>query len=239
MILLNCILQAQISGSYYLNNFNVNNFGVKLNCYIEFYKSGCYMLTLNEQMTEDQIETDVLSLGKYTLKNKEITLTDEEHRFQMKLLFSNDEIIAKQSYCFLMNKIFKSDYDSKDSDCLFSPNKKLIEQKQERQAYKQINKTMCHIYYGTYRSENNFVKYDKGIYETGRGYELKIMQEHKYVLYYKKILISEGKWDKNGNELALFDENLQHFFYVMVNKDGLISKYLPGDYKGCSLFLIK
>jgi hypothetical protein len=51
-----------------------------------------------------------------------------------------------------------------------------------------------------------------------------------------KILISEGKWKRDGNELSLFDVGLQHPLYVLINEKSLISTYLQGDFKGILLF---
>jgi hypothetical protein len=57
-------------------------------------------------------------------------------------------------------------------------------------------------------------------------------------LYYKQLLLSEGAWRRQRNEVILFDTHMQHPFYVLVGKDNLINCHLPGDFQGLSLYRI-
>ncbi|MDR1602477.1 MAG: hypothetical protein LBS42_08625, partial [Tannerella sp.] len=81
---------------------------------------------------------------------------------------------------------------------------------------------------GIYRSE--------GFGDARNCYRLNIREENNYSLHYKDILLPEGKWQRDKNVLALYDVHLQHSFYLLIDEKGLVSKYLPGEYQGCSLW---
>jgi hypothetical protein len=50
-------------------------------------------------------------------------------------------------------------------------------------------------------------------------------------LEFKDIVLSEGKWCRNTNELELKDINLRCSFYLLIDNKKLVSKLLLGDYK--------
>ncbi|MCL1932218.1 MAG: hypothetical protein FWF53_00175 [Candidatus Azobacteroides sp.] len=228
------IAQDQLPGIYYISDINNNR---KIDCYLALYNDGSYDLELSERATVDIVQSAILSHGKYFLKDNQINFLDSIHGFKMQMrLFMQKDIKVEKGFGFLEDKIFIRCYDNDNPNYInlqIEPEK----QKTERYAYQKSHKTLYPIYYGTYESLDNTYQDDKyGIYETGRSYELQIKkEENKYLLYYKQILISEGTWKRDRNELSLFDENLQHSFYVLITEKGLISKYLPGEYKSCSL----
>ena len=84
-------------------------------------------------------------------------------------------------------------------------------------------------------SHNKLIPLYLGAFEGGQGYKLSIQQNNKYKLEFKNIVLSEGKWCRNTNELELKDINLRCSFYLLINNKKLVSKLLPGEYKSCSL----
>lgn len=74
-----------------------------------------------------------------------------------------------------------------------------------------------------------------GVFENEQGFKLNIQQNNKYKLEFKNIILSEGEWHRDDNVIELKDLNLKHSFYILIKDKILISKLLPGDYKGCSL----
>ena len=54
---------------------------------------------------------------------------------------------------------------------------------------------------------------------------------YPYKLEFKDIVLSEGKWCRNTNELELKDINLRCSFYLLIDNKKLVSKLLLGDYK--------
>lgn len=219
-----------ISGIYYLD---INS---DITCFIDLYPDNQYDLSLYVSHTIDINKEIIISSGKYEKTSKIIILTDTIHGFTIRLQQNaNKSITVKKGFVFLKDKVFhyrttsaKTNYDL--------PFYKIKNQKQERSTYKQLHKQLYPLSIGKYEEENNTVE-DKeyNIYQTGLGYELDIKKEHSYIIYYKQLLLLEGQWKRNGNEIALFDSYLQHPFYVLLGKDCLISCYLPGDFHGMVL----
>ncbi|GHT25941.1 hypothetical protein AGMMS4957_21300 [Bacteroidia bacterium] len=203
--------------------------------YIDFYKDNTYSLTFYDSPSDMDEET-TMSCGKYLVRDKKINLTDTIHGFKMQFrILSNNHIKSERGFVFMKNKDFqyRGNTDKYQARTILYS---IANQKKERKLYKK------HPLYPflpcIYESENNTID-DKehGYFATGLGYELDFGEDNKYRLLYKSILIAEGKWEKAGNEIALFDFHLQHSFYVLISNGRLISKYLPGEYRG--LFLYK
>ena len=145
-------------------------------------------------------------------------------------------LYAEKGFIFLLNKTgyeFGQSYEYNFKKTGIDS----ITQKKEREAYLQLHKdSYPHpLYLGVYESENNCQPTRGGKLEKGHGYELNIQENFQYTLHYNRILILQGTWKRSGNELALYDESLQHSFYLLIGQDGLISKYLPGEYRGSIL----
>jgi hypothetical protein len=223
--------KALFSGIYF---FDINQ---EITCSIDFYKNNTYELTFSYcPHGSDIVEVTTMSCGKFLITDKTINITDTIHGFKMQFcMLSNNKIKIERGFAFMKNKDLQycGNIDKYQTRTVLY---NITNQKRERQTYKQLHKTKYPLYYAIYESENNTVNDEKyGYFATGLGYELEFIKENKYRLLYKTILISEGTWKKDGNEIALFDSSLQHSFYVLISKEGLISKYLPGEYRSISL----
>jgi TonB family protein len=209
-----------------------------ITCFIDLYPDNRYNLSLFVSHTDDINEEVPISIGKYKKTSNAIIFTDTVHGFTMRFQRNADKsITVNKGFVLMKGKVFHY-CSTSEGESIFTMFYNIKNQKQERSRYTQTHTTLYPVYYATYESENNTIV-NKEYYQTELGYELKIQKENKYALYYKGILISEGQWKRNGNELSLFDVNLQHFFYVLTGEKGLISKYLPGDYRGMYLFIKK
>jgi len=209
--------QSQITGVYSIDKFVEN-----IECNIYFFKSGSYYIELSENVTSDINESLVLSYGKFSLTNNEVTLIDKVHNYKMRLIVDNKTLIVKQAFGFMINKRFVYYNSITISEPKFlSSNIDARMLQEERKSYKNRHITLVPL---------NF-----GIFENEQGFKLNIQQNNKYKLEFKNIILSEGEWNRDNNELELKDLNLKHSFYVLINDKKLISKLLPGDYKGFSL----
>lgn len=210
--------QSQITGIYSIDRFDEN-----IECNIYFFKSGSYYIELSENVTSDIIESLVLSCGKFSLTNNEVTLIDKVHNYKMRFVVENKTLIVKQSFGFLMNKRFvyyDNIYREPESLC---PDIDALMLQEERKSYNNTHVTLFPLKFGKFENE--------------QGFKLNIQQNNWYKLEFQNIIISEGRWHRDNNELELIDINLQHSFYTLINDKMLISKLLPGDYKGCSLIV--
>lgn len=209
--------QSQISGVYSIDRFDEN-----VRCNIYFFKSGNYYIDLSETITSDIVESLVLSYGKFSLTNNEVTLIDSFHNYKMQLVVNNKTLIVKQAFGFLKNKrfVFYDSYTGSEMKFI-STYKDALTLQEQRNIYKRLRKTLIPL---------NF-----GVFEDDQGFKLNIQKNNMYKLEFKNILLSEGEWRRDNNVLELKDLHLKHSFYVLIYYKMLISKLLPGDYKGCSL----
>jgi TonB family protein len=210
--------QTFVSGIYEINNFDTT-----LSCYIEFYADERYQLILEEHVTNDMVESTILSYGRFNIKKDVIILFDAVHGFEMEFYISKTkQIIVTKGFIFLMRKVLTFDQDIY-TKCM-KPEINPEKQQRSRAEYLRLHSTLYTFHYGQYGSVS--------------AYQLDLKRDKQYTLFYKDILISEGTWKRQGNEIILFDTHLQHSFYVLVGKDRLISCYLPGDFYGLSLYRI-
>ncbi len=209
-LFINCPTFAQLKGIYSLNKFNE-----QITCDIYFFKSGRYLIELTENPTPDLIEAMVFSYGKFSQKNDEIRLIDKIHGYKMLLIKNNKELIVKKSFNWLLNRhfIFQTDYVYTKE--IVIPELEASTVLQERNTFKHLHKALNILYSGTYTA--------------GEYYSILTQSNKRYKLAYKNIIISAGAWSRNGNELILVDATLKCPFYVMIDKNTLISKILPGD----------
>jgi len=204
---------SQLSAVYSLDNVSGNS----TDCCIYLYKNGVYEIVLEEQETVDLISNSQISYGNYTCENKQINLFDLYNGYQMRFILRDDYIVSIRSFKWLLNRKFlKRDfqiYDDPDSTYL---KEKKVEQR--RKEFKQI----CNVEYPM----------KMGIYKTIYGFTLNIKCDRQYVFEYHGIILSEGTWSRNGNELVLVDTVLQYSFFVFIEKEGLNCLILPGNYNG-------
>ncbi len=210
--------KGQITGVYSIERFDEN-----LDCNIYFFKSGSYYIELSENVTSDIIESLVLSYGIISVTDNELTLIDQVHKYKIKLVVENNSLKVVQGFGFLLDKPFLYYNIITTSEPKFiSSNTNSLHLQEERERFKKAHLTLALL---------NF-----GVFENEQGFKLKIGQDNKYKLEFKNIIISEGEWLRFDNELEFKDIYLNHSFYALINEKVIISKLLPGDYKGCSLF---
>jgi TonB family protein len=223
-ILANVISIAQTSFSGY--------YKIKLNdeitCYIDFYKNKYDLVLLDSPTSSDMSEETPLSYGSFVKKGNKLTLHDTINGFDMQLrLLPDKNMTIEKGFTFLDGKELLYDGENWDKDkweiweTMNFMN--VRSQRYEREKYKQANKQEYAFCSGQYECEINTIvdEYDK-VYDTRLGLELDVESNGKYQLFFKKILILAGTWEKQGNEIALFDNNLKHAFYILASDKGLI-----------------
>lgn len=210
------VILSQVSGVFSLSEVEKN-----IDCNIYLYHNGVYEILIEEQETDDILLKVLVSYGNYTLSNGNITLSDNYNGYKMVFGYQDDFIVAKKIFKWLVNRKFiKSDFQIWDKPG-FTKNK-IRSLNHDRLNFKQVHKDVYPL--------------DFGVYESKQGFRLNIQQNNKYKFEYKGISLSEGVWNRKENELVLLDATLKYSFYVLIDEKVLISKFLPGDYKGYLLF---
>ena len=182
--------QTSVSGIYKIDNFDVT-----LSCYIEFYVNENYQLIIEERMTSDIVESTVLSCGHFSIKKDILTLFDSVQGFKMEFSISKTkQLVVIQGFTFLIGKVLTFDQDiyTKYMNPRINPDM----QQKNRTEYLRIHTDLYPFYYGKY--------------ESVFGYQLNLKEDKQYTLFYKNVLISEGRWERQKNEVILFDTHLQH-----------------------------
>jgi hypothetical protein len=188
-------------------------------CHIELNKSGQYALTADVYATEDIIQCTVLSYGTYSIKNRKIILNDICQNITMSFIIEGkNKLKADNIFCFLKDKMFSLCSYGQDADLLPSF---LIKNKtnimQERSRHKNLNQTFIKVF-------------TAGTYVNNWNAELYLSYGMTYTYKFNGLTVSAGTWDRYENELILFDTNLNHKFYILVEKHGLDCRLLPGYY---------
>lgn len=203
--------------------YSIENLTEKVDFNIYLFKNGNYYIEFSENVTDDIISSLVLSYGDYTIINNMITLTDKTLNFKMQFIIENNTLTVIQGFVFMerQKKIFISNDPGNEMEINYcNININLIQK--EREQYN--------------NSHTVLVPLDFGIFENEQGYKLYIYPNNKYVLEFKNIKLSEGEWKRDNNLLNLLDLSLYFTFYVLIKDNILISKLLPGDIQGMSLF---
>ena len=212
-----CAIYGQVLGVY---SFDTPD--KIIDCNIYFFKSGNYYIEVNENITSDMNESLVFSYGTFVVNGSVVKLLDKVNNYTMELILDNKELVVKKSFNWLLSKHFTFSGSISNSEPKFITSKfDTLETQLERKNYKRLNK--------------NLFSFDLGTYKNKQGFCLNIQQNNSYKLVFKNIILSEGQWFREGNELSLFDITLKHSFYLLIDNQKLISKFLPGEYKG-SLF---
>ena len=211
-------LKSQSLGIYCMKTSDSN-----LDCNLHLIKDGNYYIEYLEHISDDIIETLILSFGSYIVQENKIILTDKVHNYKICMKFTEQELEVKSSFICLLNKKFiycnNSIKNGLDFANLNINSESLLE---DRISYEMQYKNLFNFYLG--------------IYENNQGFRLYVQEPYRFSYYYKNILISTGNWERVGNKLVLYDTNINHSFFVLIGDMILISKLLPGDYNG---FLLK
>lgn len=220
IFILICYAMSQVSETYSLDRVTED-----IDCYLNLYNNGSYYIELQENLTSDIGKSIVLSYGKYKVNSNRIVLMDNVHNFTMEVITDKSKIKFVNSFAFLLNKQFN--YYGKNigrEPSFLNSSMNSLKLKEERKEYKKTHQLIF--------------SFDVGIYHDNQGYRLYIQQNNKYKVEYKSIVISDGDWRRDGNELELKDRYLNRSFYALINDKYIISKLLPGEYRGRNLVKI-
>jgi hypothetical protein len=220
MCFLSNFLFAQMPESLFVAEDRINDYD------IYFSNDGRYSLSVwNYSMADIDIGYD-LSFGKYTISENEIILIDEIHHYQMLFTYETlDTLHVKSGLYFMMGKSFirylYPHEDFRNSYTSLSYNIDTSQIIKKRNEYVTQNKKPFLLELGNYYSDS---------------FLLSILSENRYILKLimgdERLVISNGSWKRERNKLILYDINLNHSFYLLIEERKLFSNLLPGDYKG-------
>ena len=182
--------------------------------YISFYKTGDYEVFFEEDVFENGSLSILLSYGQYELLEDKIVLKDAYNGFNFILSKENDYIIAKDFFFGLNGiKLYLIQFIPCEEPYFIEY--KINPISRQRDSYQNLESGKLNL----------------GFYRSAYGFYLEIDQSKSYIFGYKDIVLSSGKFKVINNELILHDRDLDHFFYVFIEKKFLLCKVLPDDFK--------
>lgn len=220
-----------------INSCSISFQHEKYFCNISLYPDGKYDIRLWENEVEKINDTSYavysvtnwfkpLSYGSYKTSGNIVTLSDKATELQMLIDTSNQRFRIIKSFSFLNGSTLNClKGEGGDEDFRNSPltQKMLI---LERSAYNKSTNDVIALIPGDYST------YEKA----GKPrYRLTIDRDNKYQLFINTLKLSEGIYTRNKNVLLLYDTSLKHVFHLLIYKNLLVSKLIPGDLEGVKL----
>ncbi|MBB4622731.1 hypothetical protein GGQ57_002631 [Parabacteroides faecis] len=155
------------------------------------------------------IET-LFSYGCFNQENNVVFLKDVPSGFQM-VLEKIDELsfLCKKGFYFLENKIFQYK-ESSSIEEYFPIDRWIVEHRKREDLFRK-------------EKLNYPIPFKLGTY----GHSLIIEVNNRYKLFEDadvdlRLLLSEGSWRKDGNELRLYDSSLDYSFLLLIRNDDLL-----------------
>jgi hypothetical protein len=222
----------------YINSCGISFQNEKYDCNISLYTDGKYEIGLWENEVEKINDTlyavysvtnwfKTLSTGSYKTSGNLVSLSDKATELQMLIDTSNQRLRVIKSFSFLNGCILNClKGEGGDEDFRNSPltQKMLI---LERSAYNKNTNDVIALIEGDYSTYERAGK---------PRYRLTIDRDNKYQLFINTLMLSEGIYTRNKNVLLLYDTSLKHVFHLLIYKNMLVSKLIPGDLEGVKLF---
>ena len=184
-----------------------------VDCYFTLYKNGLYEIVLYKDYTEDLSSNTTLAYGKYVYQNGKITCYDQYSGFQMVYSYNPKYLQPEKAFFGLKNKkLLLDQYHT------VMPN-----DKPDFLDYKGISESLRQIKSEFKKSQKILNDFKPAIYDDSFGERILILQpDHRYRMLIYNIIMSNGTWSLQGNELVLYDEDLKCKFYAFIKKDKLI-----------------
>ncbi|MBL7906384.1 MAG: hypothetical protein JNL22_15280 [Bacteroidales bacterium] len=224
------LIMSGKSFGQYINSCGISFQHKKYNCNISLFPDGEFKIGLWEKEVEKINDTlyavysvpnwfKPLSYGLYKTSGNIGTLTDKATELQMMFDTSNQRIRVIKSFSFLNGctlNCLKGEGGDEDIRNFPLTQKMLI-----------LERSACN------KSTNDVIDHIPGDYSTyekaGKPmYRLTIERDNKYQLFINTLALSEGIYTRNKNILLLYDSTLKHVFHLLIFKNMLVSKLIPG-----------
>ena len=191
-----------------------------LNCYLDMFGSGKYLIKMSYKIAPDLMMSQVLSFGEYNMEdNGDYKLTDGTNEYVITLepVSGNKVFMVRDGFGWM-----QMNYFVRSSEKPSSPISILDDflSREELLNYREKIKN----------GKNNF---RKGFYQSdfNPNFTFNANENGTYSIKFYSLELSNGTWEKENNFLKLKDNNLASDFFVLVDSDGkLKSVLMPGDF---------
>lgn len=205
-------------GVYHHIGFRNDN---RCDLYVEIW-DGKYLLYLSYEASIDYLTGTTVSIGKIHEDGTMVVLEDELFGYTMALeRLDSTTLVMKQGFSSMTGIAF--DYLCFPTSAPFVYNSDTRDFNRDPYHVKQENCKARH---------ERKVGFQAGSYSLGyeKNYLLKIEENGRFMYFYHGVKLSEGKWTRRGNLLALTDDGLIKPFFAIIKGNGIVSSYLPGAF---------
>lgn len=208
---------SDVSGLRYINITRNNRMiDVNIRIVLLLINKTYYSMRIDLLGYNPNIET-LFSYGCFNQENNVVFLKDVPSGFQM-VLEKIDELsfLCKKGFYFLENKIFQYKESYSIEEC-FPIDRWIVEHRKREDLFR--------------KEKSNYpMPFKLGTY----GHSLIIEVNNRYKLFEDadvdlRLLLSEGSWRKDGNELRLYDSSLDYSFLLLIRNDDLLKNRYPDN----------
>lgn len=205
--------QVSITGQYSLSNIKSD-----LTAEIFLYANGKYEIFIDKLEEVDGTSSLLISLGSCRKSDNLLFLYDNYNNYSMSFVVNsyNNSITGLKTFDDFKNKIFIKEKLQISDNSVFNIG--------------QFTKLFLEL--NLFDIKNVFSKKITYGDFSGNGLTLRLKTNHTFSLKYKNVCLFKGNFILNKNRLELFDKNLNHCFFALIeSENSLICKFFPGDNK--------
>ncbi len=190
-----------------------NNMPIPISCSLYLLQENRYYIDISIWESDDIVFGMFPSYGTFYKRGKFYYLEDISSGAELVLKevkYSN--LLVKKGFCFMKNEYFFKDEYTYDSDENMIDFEEEAVKRQRRELDLLKNK------------QTDPVPLQLGVYKNGTISLFLELDFHYRILFFSEsplCLLSEGKWEKHGNVLHLYDPSLNYTFLAFVDVKGV------------------
>ncbi len=189
-----------------------NNMPVPISCSLYLLKENRFYIDISVNELIDVVFTMFPAYGYFSKKGKLYYLKDISSGAELVLEeIKHSNLLVKKGFCFMENELFHKDeyiYDSDEGALNFDED--VVMSKNREIDFKENKKPEpVPLQLGVYRNGDISL-----FLEVGFHYKILFSSESPL------CLLSEGKWEKEGNVLKLYTPSLDYTFLALISSSG-------------------
>ena len=191
-----------------------------LNCYLDMFDSGKYLIKMSYKNAPDLMMSQVLSFGEYNMEdNGDYKLTDGTNEYVITLepVSGNKVFMVRDGFGWMQMNYFVRSSEKPSSPI------SILDDFLSREELLSYHK----------KKKNDTSNFKTGYFQSDLtpGFTFTTTEKGNYNIKFYSLELSTGTWQKVNTFLKLKDNHLNTDFYVMIEPDGkLKSVLMPGDF---------
>ena len=208
-------------------NSNIQNWNpvwkcLSEDCFLWLYDDGTYTIELESwweyfynaqiSLVEEAVTLHV-SIGRYYWDGDKLYCKDAITNSTFDFISSNGNLITVKGLPFMNDRVFSG--LSKDSHTFLDMSNAMTETK-----WQELNKSVKELPLRKTRYKTTLEEF--------RNFSIDVNQDNTYEMKYGGFLLSQGKWERNGNLLVMHDNNVGGNYHALIEDNTLTIYTLEG-----------